>query len=140
MPSGPVALSSQVGGHAGVLTTEDGSLVIKVRLPAHLSFLRRAHLIFLPPFPLSLADFPPVSLVSQPALPQEVDFYQSVATLDELSALQPFIPAFLGTLKLQGEIEPGKQFEGKDLEGVAKGEDVEGVKKVVEEKEVSPYF
>ncbi|KAL7413772.1 hypothetical protein BDY24DRAFT_388111 [Mrakia frigida] len=99
MSSAPIALASQVGGHAGVLTTEDGSLVIK------------------------------------PALPQEVDFYQSVATLDELSALQPFIPAFLGTLKLQGEIEPGKELDGKDLEGVAKGEEVEGVKKVAEEKE-----
>jgi 1D-myo-inositol-tetrakisphosphate 5-kinase/inositol-polyphosphate multikinase len=32
------ALDSQVGGHPGVLTTEDGSLIIKPALPRELAF------------------------------------------------------------------------------------------------------
>lgn len=32
------ALASKVGGHAGITTTEDGSLVIKPSLPAELAF------------------------------------------------------------------------------------------------------
>lgn len=34
-------LSSQVGGHAGVLTTEDGSLIIKPALPLELEFYQK---------------------------------------------------------------------------------------------------
>lgn len=36
--SSAVPLSSQVGGHSGVLTTEDGSLIIKPALPLELAF------------------------------------------------------------------------------------------------------
>ena len=35
---GHVPLASQVGGHAGVMTTEDGSLLIKPALPVEVSF------------------------------------------------------------------------------------------------------
>ncbi|KAL1720288.1 hypothetical protein EV715DRAFT_197433 [Schizophyllum commune] len=38
MTSAPIPLASQVGGHAGVQTTEDGSLLIKPALPAELAF------------------------------------------------------------------------------------------------------
>ncbi|TFK32604.1 hypothetical protein BDQ12DRAFT_692302 [Crucibulum laeve] len=63
----PHALTSQVGGHAGVLTTEDGSLLIK------------------------------------PALPLELTFYESLQRDEAFAPLRPFIPKFLGTLKLEGE-------------------------------------
>lgn len=35
-----IPLSSQVGGHSGVLTTEDGSLLIKPSLPLEVAFYR----------------------------------------------------------------------------------------------------
>lgn len=65
----PHALASQVGGHAGVLTTEDGSLVIK------------------------------------PALPLELKFYQALLADPALAPLHPFTPRFLGTLKLEGQVD-----------------------------------
>lgn len=64
------ALSSQVGGHPGVLTTEDGSLLIK------------------------------------PALVPEVQFYQAAAADSAFAPLRPFIPKFLGTLKIAGQVAP----------------------------------
>ena len=36
--SSPLPLSSQVGGHPGILATEDGSLIIKKALPLELEF------------------------------------------------------------------------------------------------------
>jgi hypothetical protein len=36
--SAPLPLNSQVGGHAGVLTTDDGSLIVKEALPLELEF------------------------------------------------------------------------------------------------------
>jgi 1D-myo-inositol-tetrakisphosphate 5-kinase/inositol-polyphosphate multikinase len=71
-------LTAQVGGHAGVLTSEDESLVIK------------------------------------PALPREIEFYQTAATHPAFEALRPFLPAFMGTLKVQGESE-GRDEEGNTL-------------------------
>ncbi|KAG6852903.1 hypothetical protein C0991_008272 [Blastosporella zonata] len=68
-------LESQVGGHAGVLTTEDGSLIIK------------------------------------PALPLELQFYEALQRNEGLKELRPFIPNFLGTLKLEGEIDERKSAE-----------------------------
>ncbi|KAF9009645.1 hypothetical protein BDQ17DRAFT_1388421 [Cyathus striatus] len=55
-------------GHAGVLTSEDGSILIK------------------------------------PALPLELQFYQSLNSDSGFSPLRPYIPKFLGTLKLEGEM------------------------------------
>ncbi|KAF8061549.1 hypothetical protein FPV67DRAFT_284732 [Lyophyllum atratum] len=69
-------LTSQVGGHAGVLATEDGSLVIK------------------------------------PALPLEHKFYLALQQNTKLEPLRPFIPKFLGTLKLEGQIDESKSPEG----------------------------
>ena len=37
-------LESQVGGHAGVLTTDDGSLMIKPAVPTELAFYQRLQL------------------------------------------------------------------------------------------------
>ncbi|KAG6901705.1 hypothetical protein C0995_008926 [Termitomyces sp. Mi166 len=65
-------LSSQVGGHAGVLATEDGSLIIK------------------------------------PVLPLELQFYQALRQNSDLEPLRPFIPNFIGTLKLEGELDEKK--------------------------------
>ncbi|PFH53547.1 hypothetical protein AMATHDRAFT_54727 [Amanita thiersii Skay4041] len=62
------ALKSQVGGHKGVTTTEDESLIIK------------------------------------PALPLEVNFYQTLNSESTFAPLRPFVPNFIGTLKLEGEI------------------------------------
>ncbi|KAG6811306.1 hypothetical protein H0H92_008063 [Tricholoma furcatifolium] len=73
--STPTALASQVGGHAGVLATEDGSLVIK------------------------------------PALPLEVQFYQALHQHADLEPLRPFIPNFIGTLRLEGELDEKKSAE-----------------------------
>ena len=69
MEIGPTrTLDSQVGGHPGVLTTEDGSLLIKA------------------------------------ALPRELEIYQKLLYDPVLEALRPFTAAFLGTLKLEGEL------------------------------------
>ncbi|KAH9483532.1 Inositol polyphosphate multikinase [Psilocybe cubensis] len=64
------ALATQVGGHAGVTTTEDGSLLIK------------------------------------PALPRELEFYQKLQGDSALDELRAFIPNFIGTLRLEGQVDP----------------------------------
>jgi 1D-myo-inositol-tetrakisphosphate 5-kinase/inositol-polyphosphate multikinase len=64
-----IPLASQVGGHTGVQTSEDGSLIFK------------------------------------PAVPLELQFYQSALTNPVLAPLRPFIPKFYGTLKLEGQID-----------------------------------
>ncbi|KAK0227780.1 SAICAR synthase-like protein [Armillaria fumosa] len=87
-----VPLASQVGGHAGVLTSEDGSLLIK------------------------------------PALLLEHEFYQILNSNPAFEPLRPFVPKFIGTLKLQGELdeinqglEPGSGIAVKALpEGLQK--------------------
>ncbi|KAK0492070.1 SAICAR synthase-like protein [Armillaria luteobubalina] len=89
-----IPLASQVGGHAGVLTSEDGSLLIK------------------------------------PALPLEHQFYQILNSNPAFEPLRPFVPKFIGTLKLQGELdeinqglEPGSGIAVKELpEGHQKDE------------------
>ncbi|KAF9460920.1 hypothetical protein BDZ94DRAFT_1290953 [Collybia nuda] len=68
-PVVPRILDTQVGGHAGVLENEDGSLIIK------------------------------------PALPLELKFYQALLTDPALASLHPFTPRFLGTLKLEGQLD-----------------------------------
>ncbi|KAK0474004.1 SAICAR synthase-like protein [Armillaria novae-zelandiae] len=68
-----IPLASQVGGHAGVLTSEDGSLLIK------------------------------------PALPLEHQFYQILNSNPAFEPLRPFVPKFIGTLKLQGELDETNQ-------------------------------
>ena len=62
------ALSTQVGGHEGVLTSDDDSLVIK------------------------------------PTLPLEIAFYQTINTEAAFALLRPFMPNFIGTLRLEGEL------------------------------------
>ncbi|TFY54467.1 hypothetical protein EVG20_g9693 [Dentipellis fragilis] len=78
-PSQPLA--HQVGGHEGVQTTADGSLLIK------------------------------------PTLPLELTFYQSVTAIPALAPLQPWIPQFLGTLRLEGQ----RTAEGEVVQGVPSG-------------------
>ncbi|KAI0373134.1 SAICAR synthase-like protein [Pilatotrama ljubarskyi] len=68
-PEKHIPLEAQVGGHAGVMTSEDGSLLIK------------------------------------PALPNEVAFYQSVATDPGFAPLRPYVPKFYGTLRLEGKVD-----------------------------------
>lgn len=64
------ALDTQVGGHPGVLSSEDGSLIIK------------------------------------PCLPTELAIYEQLAQGEpRLARLQPFVPKFFGTLKLQGKVK-----------------------------------
>lgn len=70
-----IPLESQIGGHPGVQTTEDGSLLIK------------------------------------PALPLEVQFYQSVLRDPGLASLLPFVPKFYGTLKLEGKLDESQSNE-----------------------------
>jgi 1D-myo-inositol-tetrakisphosphate 5-kinase/inositol-polyphosphate multikinase len=50
------------------------------------------------------------SLLIKQAFHLELKFYQTVqtATTPEFDALRPFIPKFLGTLALQGEVDPDK--------------------------------
>jgi 1D-myo-inositol-tetrakisphosphate 5-kinase/inositol-polyphosphate multikinase len=49
-------------------------------------------------------------LLIKPTLPLELQFYQTVATTvePELDALRPFLPKFLGTLTLEGEVDTDK--------------------------------
>ncbi|KIL64107.1 hypothetical protein M378DRAFT_78711 [Amanita muscaria Koide BX008] len=61
-------LTSQVGGHQGVTTSDDDSLIIK------------------------------------PALPTEIAFYQALNSDPVLAPLRPFVPQFVGTLRLEGEL------------------------------------
>lgn len=83
-----VVLEAQVGGHAGVLTSEDGELLIK------------------------------------PALARELGFYQQMQNDETLSALLPYVPKFIGTLRLEGEVDESKS----QSEGIA-------VKPIAEKKE-----
>lgn len=69
-------LTSQVGGHAGVMASEDGSLLIK------------------------------------PALPIEVNFYQSVMSDPHFEPLRPYMPKFFGTLRLEGSLDHERNMEG----------------------------
>ena len=87
---GLFALPSQVGGHAGVETTEDGSLIIK------------------------------------PVRHRELEFYQSLQQDPTLAALLPFTPKFLGTLKLEGTVDPTKpdSTEGIIMHPVADSKDM----------------
>ncbi|KAI5118287.1 hypothetical protein M0805_003242 [Coniferiporia weirii] len=65
------ALSSQVGGHPGVLASADGALIIKT------------------------------------CLPRERAFYELLARREPcLEPLQPFVPTFYGTLRLEGYMRP----------------------------------
>lgn len=50
------------------------------------------------------------TLLIKQALPLELHFYQTVAAAaePELDALRPFIPKFLGTLALEGELDTDK--------------------------------
>ena len=73
---GYVPLASQVGGHPGVQTSEDGSLLIK------------------------------------PALPAEVQFYQAVLADPTLAPLRPYVPQFIGTLTLEGEVDEQASRDG----------------------------
>jgi 1D-myo-inositol-tetrakisphosphate 5-kinase/inositol-polyphosphate multikinase len=49
-------------------------------------------------------------LLIKPALPLELKFYQTVAAAaePEFDALRPFIPKFIGTLSLEGELDEDK--------------------------------
>lgn len=77
LPSGSnKPLNTQVGGHSGVLATEDGSLLIK------------------------------------PALPLELQFYQTSVRDPGFAPLRHFVPKFYGTLSLQGKVDEGKGLEG----------------------------
>lgn len=87
-----VSLSSQVGGHAGVLSSEDGELLIK------------------------------------PALPRELAFYQLLQRDDKLSALLPYVPKFMGTLRLEGEVDETKSQES----GIV-------IKPYADKKDMSPF-
>lgn len=62
-------LASQVGGHNGIQSTADGSLIIK------------------------------------PCLPAEGEFYTRLSTSSDFAHLRPFIPRFIGVLRLEGSVE-----------------------------------
>lgn len=62
------------------------------------------------------------SLVIKPALPSEVAFYQLLATDPRLEGLIPYVPAFYGTLKLEGRVD--NEAAGLDLNAI---KPVEGV-------------
>ncbi|KIK16409.1 hypothetical protein PISMIDRAFT_267780 [Pisolithus microcarpus 441] len=74
-------LSSQVGGHAGVQTTEDGSLLLKPALPRELEFYQ---------------------LIRDGVSP-EID--AATVTASGLKPLLPWIPKFLGVLSLGNHVE-----------------------------------
>lgn len=93
--SGAFPLSSQVGGHAGVLSSEDGSLIIKPCLKNELEFYS------------SIA-------VSQAAISAGIESdsediaigdSSGTASSSPFAGLAPWVPKFYGTLKLEGRIE-----------------------------------
>lgn len=52
------------------------------------------------------------SLIFKPALPLEVNFYQTVLSDPSLEALRPYIPQFYGTLRLEGQVDADKSKDG----------------------------
>ncbi|KAL4066136.1 hypothetical protein V8B97DRAFT_2068385 [Scleroderma yunnanense] len=84
------ALAAQVGGHSGVQTTEDGSLLLKPALPREVAFYQ---------------------LVRDGTNP---DIDGSLVTgTSGLSVLLPWIPKFIGLLSLEGRLEePDVAVEG----------------------------
>ncbi len=76
-------LPSQVGGHQGIQTTEDGALLMK------------------------------------PALPRELQFYQDSLEDPALAPLRPWVPTYLGTLRLEGQSTPDGLVS---MEGIPDGE------------------
>jgi len=54
-------------------------------------------------------------LVIKPALPRELAFYQQIRNDKTFSSLLPYVPSFIGTLRLEGEVDYSKPQE----EGIA---------------------
>ena len=52
------------------------------------------------------------SLLIKPALPVEIHFYQSVMSDPSYEPIRPYIPRFIGTLKLEGQLDPAKSEDG----------------------------
>ncbi len=44
-------------------------------------------------------------LLIKPALPRELEFYQKLQSDETFAALRPYVPYFIGTLKLEGEVD-----------------------------------
>lgn len=76
------ALDSQVGGHAGVLSSDDGSLVIKPCLPLERQFYD------------DLAASSAASVLAEAA--------EDAPALSPFEALRPWVPKYYGTLRLEG--------------------------------------
>jgi hypothetical protein len=89
--NGGTALSSQVGGHAGMLSSEDGTLVIKPCLPLEKEFYT------------ALA-------VDVAAATTAVDWGEGGDNLRRTSGpfthLSPWVPKFYGVLRLEGHVVP----------------------------------
>ncbi|KAJ7244982.1 hypothetical protein B0H12DRAFT_1128115 [Mycena haematopus] len=80
------------------------------------------------------------SLLIKAALPVELRFYQTVASAagPEIDALRPFIPKFIGTLSLEGELDTDKP----SSEGSINVKPIEGAKKesIVLENLAHPFL
>jgi inositol-polyphosphate multikinase len=58
-------------------------------------------------------------LIVKPALPLELQFYHNVSVNPALASLRPWVPTYIGTLRLEGQYTP----EGiTSVEGVPKNE------------------
>ena len=93
MKSGAVPLSSQVGGHAGVLSSEDGSLIIKPCLHNELDFYT------------SISASQAAIGVGIESDPEDIVTNDHSKIASPFEALAPWVPRFYGTLKLEGKIE-----------------------------------
>lgn len=80
--SGAHTLESQVGGHAGVLSSDDGSLIIKPTLHLEKEFYD------------DLAASAPLALESEEG--------GTVPALSPFEPLRPWVPKYYGTLRLEG--------------------------------------
>jgi hypothetical protein len=76
------ALSNQIGGHAGILSSGDGSLVIKPCLPLERQFYD--------------------DLAASSAASVLAEGMQDVPALSPFEALRPWVPKYYGTLRLEG--------------------------------------
>lgn len=87
--SGAHTLESQVGGHAGVLSSDDGALIIKPTLPLEKEFYD------------DLAASAAPSVLDGLGEPERGD-ESAAPALSPFEALRPWVPKYYGTLKLEG--------------------------------------
>lgn len=92
--SGAHTLASQVGGHAGVLSSDDGALIIKPTLHLEKEFYDD--------LAASSSASLSMGLTEEDGGEEESDVPVPVPALSPFEALRPWVPKYYGTLRLEG--------------------------------------